>query len=143
MFILKTIYKVKIIDLKKNRLYKVSSKVATYVWNTFYSKIMRWQKVSHEDKKNWKSANLPKCTDPLKGVVVAKWGSKNKFSNLIFMPFFMKIWKITSILVLVLFWYMARKALFDEFKNISYEKSWNFLIFGNLKHDLQKNESEI
>jgi hypothetical protein len=43
----------------------VSSKVATYVWNTFYSKIMRWQKVSHEDKKNWKSANLPKCTDPL------------------------------------------------------------------------------
>jgi hypothetical protein len=38
---------------------------------------------------------------------------------------------------------MARKALFDELKNISYEKRRNFLIFGNLKHDLQKNESEI
>ena len=82
-------------------------------------------------------------THSLKGVVVAKWGSRNKFSQFYFYAFFMKIWKITSILVLVLFWYMARKALFDEFKNISYEKSWNFLIFGNLKHDLQKNESEI
>ena len=26
---------------------------------------MSRQKVSHEDKKNWKNANLPKCTDPL------------------------------------------------------------------------------
>jgi hypothetical protein len=33
---------------------------------------------------------------------------------------------------------MARKALFDEFKNILYGKNRNFLIFGNLKHDLQK-----
>jgi hypothetical protein len=38
---------------------------------------------------------------------------------------------------------MARKALLDKFKNISYEKNGNFLIFGNLKHELQKNKSEI
>jgi hypothetical protein len=73
--------------------------------------------------------------DLFKVVVVAKWGPRNKFSQFYFYAFFMNIWKITSILVLVLFWYMARKALFDGFRNISYEKSRNFLIFGNLKHD--------
>ena len=29
-------------------------------------KIMRWQKVSHEDKKIEKNATLPKCTEALK-----------------------------------------------------------------------------
>ena len=51
MFFRKTIYKVKIIDLKKIRLYKVSSKVVAYVWEIFYLKIMKWQKVSRQDKK--------------------------------------------------------------------------------------------
>ena len=51
MFFQKTIYKVKIIDLKEIRLYKVSSKVATCVRKSFYSKISKWQKVSNQDKK--------------------------------------------------------------------------------------------
>ena len=50
-----------------------------------------------------------------------------KFSRLVLKCFFLKIWKITSILVLVSFWYMARKALFDEFKNISYEKNSHWI----------------
>jgi hypothetical protein len=66
VFFQKTIYKVKLINLKKFRLYKVSWKVATCVRKSFYSKILTWQKVSHQEKKNWKSANLSKCTDPLK-----------------------------------------------------------------------------
>jgi hypothetical protein len=33
-------------------------KVATCVRKSFYSKISKWQKVSHQDKKNRKSANL-------------------------------------------------------------------------------------
>ena len=35
------------------------------------------------------------------------------------------------------------EELLDSFKNISFEISWTFLIFGNLKHDLWKNEKEI
>jgi hypothetical protein len=53
VFFQKTIYKVKIINLQKFRLYKVS-------------KILKWQKVSRQDKKNLKSANLSKCTEALK-----------------------------------------------------------------------------
>ena len=37
----------------------------------------------------------------------------------------------------------AQEGLFDSFKNISYEISWNFLIFGNSKRDLWKNKDEI
>ena len=59
MFFQKTIYKVKIINLKKFRLYKVSWKVANCVQKSFYSKILKWQKVSHQDKKNWKNAPRP------------------------------------------------------------------------------------
>jgi hypothetical protein len=44
----------------------VSSKVPTFVRKSFYSKISKLQKVSHQEKINWKSANLSKCTDPLK-----------------------------------------------------------------------------
>jgi hypothetical protein len=47
----KTIYKVKMIDLKKIRLYEVSSKVATFVEKCFNSKIPKWQKVFHQEKK--------------------------------------------------------------------------------------------
>jgi hypothetical protein len=50
----KTIYKVKIIDQKKIRLYEVSSKVATFVRKSFYPKTLNWQKVSHQEKKNEK-----------------------------------------------------------------------------------------
>jgi hypothetical protein len=71
VFFQTTIYKVKIIDLKKIRLYEVSSKVATFVRKCCYLKILKWQKVSHQEKKNRKIANLSKCTDPLKGIVGA------------------------------------------------------------------------
>jgi hypothetical protein len=37
---------------EKVRLYKVSSKVATFVRKSFYSKISKWQKVSHKEKIN-------------------------------------------------------------------------------------------
>jgi hypothetical protein len=53
--------------------------------------------------------------------------------------YFIKIWKITSIWVLVLFWYMVRKALFDAFVR----SKWNFLIFGNSKHNWLKTEKQI
>ena len=66
MFFQKTIHKVNIIDLKKIRLYKVSSKVTTYVRKSFYSKILKLEKVSHLSKKKWKGANLSKCTEALK-----------------------------------------------------------------------------
>ena len=55
-FFKKTIYKVKIINLKKFRLYKVSWKVKLENFEVAKSFINR---------KNWKSANLSKCTDPL------------------------------------------------------------------------------
>ena len=56
--------------MKKFRLNKVSWKVATCVRKSLYVKIMKWQKVSHQDKKNWKYANLSKCTDSLKGILL-------------------------------------------------------------------------
>jgi hypothetical protein len=45
-------------------------------------------------------------------------------------------------LVFVLFWSMVRKALFHDFNNISCEISWNFLMYGKLKYDLWKHESQ-
>jgi hypothetical protein len=51
VFFQKTIYKVKIIDLKKIKLNKVSSKLTTFVRKRFYPKILKWQKVSHQEKK--------------------------------------------------------------------------------------------
>jgi hypothetical protein len=45
------IYKVKIIYLKKIRLNEVSSKVTTFLRKCFYPKILKWQKVSDEEKK--------------------------------------------------------------------------------------------
>jgi hypothetical protein len=56
-------YKVKIIELKKIRLFKVSSKVLTFVRKRFHPKILKSQKVSYQEKKNRKSANLSKCTE--------------------------------------------------------------------------------
>jgi hypothetical protein len=55
----------------------------------------------------------------------------------------MKIWKITSILVVVLFLYMAKKALFDEFKTISNEKKGKFLVFWNFETRFTEKESKI
>ena len=43
VFFQKTIFKVKIIDLKKFWLYKVSSEVTTYVRNSFYPEISKWE----------------------------------------------------------------------------------------------------
>ena len=54
---------------------------------------------------------------------------KNHFPQFYLNGFLMKLWTTTSIWVLVLFWFMVRKALFGCFKNISYEISLNFLIF--------------
>jgi hypothetical protein len=54
VFFQKTIYKVKVIDLKKIRFNKVNSKVATFVWKSLYSKSLKWQKVSNQEKKNEK-----------------------------------------------------------------------------------------
>jgi hypothetical protein len=36
---------------EKNRLNEVSSKVATFVRKSFYLKILKWKKVSHQEKK--------------------------------------------------------------------------------------------
>jgi hypothetical protein len=68
VFFQKTINKVKKIDLKKIRIYEGSTKVPTFVRESFNLKILKWQKVSYQEKKNEKSANLSKCTDPLKNV---------------------------------------------------------------------------
>ena len=51
LIVQKTIYKVKIIDLKKIRLYEVSSKVATFFRKRFYPKILKWKKVSNQENK--------------------------------------------------------------------------------------------
>jgi hypothetical protein len=51
VFFQKKIYKVKIIDLKKIRLNKVSSKVPTFVQKRFHPKISKCQKVSYQEKK--------------------------------------------------------------------------------------------
>ena len=57
------------------------------------------------------------------------WSSQNGAPETNFPNFiFMKIWTMTSILVLVLFWYIAKTILFGV-QNISYEKCWNFLDF--------------
>jgi hypothetical protein len=61
----KTIYKEKIMNLKKFSLEKVSRKVATCVRKSLYPKILKWQKVSRQDKKNGRNANLSKCTKAL------------------------------------------------------------------------------
>ena len=66
MFFQKLINKVKIIDLKKIRLYEVSSKVATLVKRTFYSKILKWQKVSHQEKKMKKVQICQNAPRPLR-----------------------------------------------------------------------------
>ena len=62
VFFQKTMFQVKIIDLEKFRLYRVSSEVTTYVRKSFYPEISEWKKVSNQAKKKWKSANLSKCT---------------------------------------------------------------------------------
>jgi hypothetical protein len=56
--------------------------------------------------------------------------------------FFMQIWTITRIWVIVLFRYMVSKEVFDGFKNTSNELSWNFLMFGKLKHDFCTNKQK-
>jgi hypothetical protein len=40
------------------------------------------------------------------------------------------------------FSYIVRKAPLDGFKNISYEISGNFMIFGKLKHDFLTNKTQ-
>jgi hypothetical protein len=39
---------------------------------SFYPKILKWQKVSHHDKKIENSANLSKCTEALKHISVSQ-----------------------------------------------------------------------
>ena len=51
MFFKNTIYKIEIIDLKKIRLNEGSTKVPTFVRESFNSKISKWQKVSYQAKK--------------------------------------------------------------------------------------------
>ena len=69
MFFQKTIYKLKIIDLKKIRLYEVTIKVAAFVRKSFYSKILKWQKVSYQEKKNEKVQICQNAPTPLKCVM--------------------------------------------------------------------------
>jgi hypothetical protein len=50
------------IDLKKIRLNEEGSNVTPFLRKCFYQKISKWQKVSYQEKKIEKSANLSKCT---------------------------------------------------------------------------------
>ena len=51
----------------------------------FYSNILKWRKVSSQDKKNWKSANLSKCIEALNGILdLNQW----HISKLISFPVF-------------------------------------------------------
>jgi hypothetical protein len=50
----------------KIRLYEVSSKVATFVRKRLYPEILKWQKVSHQEKKNEKVQICQNAPTPLK-----------------------------------------------------------------------------
>jgi hypothetical protein len=66
VFFQKTIYNIKIIDLKKIRSNKVSLKLPTFVQKRFYPKILKWQKVFHQEKKNGKVQICQNVPTPLR-----------------------------------------------------------------------------
>ena len=89
MFFQKTIYKVKIIDLKKQIIqseFKSGNLRLKYFLfeNDEVAKNFPWR------QKNWKSANLPKCTDPV------KWECKNN-QNLQYKEYIISDFRLVTI----------------------------------------------
>jgi hypothetical protein len=98
VFFQKTIYKVKIIDLK-NQIMQSELKSSNFRMKNFYLKTSKWQKVSHQEKINLKIANLSKCTDPLiskteNGADSVKFFPKRNLikSNLRFLVFYLQVY---------------------------------------------------